>query len=85
MYPCPCGYYGDPERECTCSLHTMTRYQKRISGPMLDRIDIQIEVRAWILRNYLIAEGEKVRRPSAPEWKSPAKNNEKGLPVSTTG
>ena len=44
MYPCPCGYYGDPERECTCSLQTVTRYQKRISGPMLDRIDIHIEV-----------------------------------------
>ena len=44
MNPCPCGYYGDPERECTCSLQTVTRYQKRISGPMLDRIDIHIEV-----------------------------------------
>ncbi len=44
MNPCPCGYYGDPVRECTCSPTTVTRYQKRISGPLLDRIDIHIEV-----------------------------------------
>ena len=44
MNPCPCGYYGDPVRECTCSLSTISRYQKRISGPLLDRIDIHVEV-----------------------------------------
>ena len=44
MYPCPCGYFADPERAYTCSHQTVTRYQKRISGPMLDRIDIHIEV-----------------------------------------
>ncbi len=44
MNPCPCGYYGDPVRECTCSLSTISRYQKRISGPLLDRIDIHMEV-----------------------------------------
>ena len=44
MNPCPCGYYGDPIKECTCSMSAITRYQKRISGPMLDRIDIHIEV-----------------------------------------
>jgi magnesium chelatase family protein len=43
-YPCPCGYYGDPVKECTCSLAMVTRYQKRISGPLLDRIDIHVEV-----------------------------------------
>lgn len=42
--PCPCGWYGDPVKECTCSPAMVTRYQKRISGPLLDRIDIHIEV-----------------------------------------
>jgi len=44
MNPCPCGYLGDPVRECTCSQQTIIRYQKRISGPLLDRIDIHLEV-----------------------------------------
>src|SRR5512139_1389773 len=44
MNPCPCGYYGDPVRPCTCSPGTVPKYQKRISGPLLDRIDIHIEV-----------------------------------------
>jgi magnesium chelatase family protein len=44
MNPCPCGYFGDALRACTCSAGGVTRYQKRISGPILDRIDIHIEV-----------------------------------------
>lgn len=44
MNPCPCGYFGDPIKPCTCSSGTITRYQKRLSGPMLDRIDIHVEV-----------------------------------------
>ncbi|MGQ9834356.1 MAG: YifB family Mg chelatase-like AAA ATPase [Candidatus Villigracilaceae bacterium] len=44
MNPCPCGYYGDPFKACTCAPSAVTKYQKRISGPMLDRIDIHIEV-----------------------------------------
>ncbi len=44
MNPCPCGYYGDPVKPCTCSSALVTKYQKRISGPLLDRIDIHIEV-----------------------------------------
>ncbi len=44
MNPCPCGYFGDNERACTCSMGIIQRYRKRISGPLLDRIDIHIEV-----------------------------------------
>jgi magnesium chelatase family protein len=40
----PCGYYGDPVKECSCSATAIARYQKRISGPLLDRIDIHVEV-----------------------------------------
>ena len=44
MNPCPCGYYGDPFKECKCSSGEITRYHKRISGPLLDRIDIFVDV-----------------------------------------
>ena len=44
MNPCPCGYYGDEERECKCTPQEIHRYLRKISGPLLDRIDIQIDV-----------------------------------------
>jgi magnesium chelatase family protein len=44
VYPCPCGFYGDSQKPCTCAQALVTKYQKRISGPLLDRIDIHIEV-----------------------------------------
>ncbi len=42
--PCPCGYYGDPTHACSCSNAMVTRYQKRISGPLMDRIDLHVDV-----------------------------------------
>jgi len=44
MSPCPCGYFGDPVRECSCSLSMVSRYRKCIPGPLLDGSDIHIEV-----------------------------------------
>ena len=44
MNPCPCGYYGDPFKQCTCSPSLVARYQKRVSGPFIDRVDIFVEV-----------------------------------------
>jgi len=46
MNPCPCGYYGDSKRECRCSPNQVERYRQRISGPLLDRIDLHVEAPA---------------------------------------
>lgn len=50
MNPCPCGFYGSRQRQCRCSQHEIRRYLDRVSGPLLDRIDIQIEVDAVPVR-----------------------------------
>ncbi|MDE6177482.1 MAG: ATP-binding protein, partial [Paramuribaculum sp.] len=44
MNPCPCGYYNHPTRECTCAPGAVRKYLNRISGPLLDRIDLQVEI-----------------------------------------
>jgi len=44
--PCPCGFLGDPLKECVCSPSQVSRYQKKVSGPLLDRIDIHLDVPA---------------------------------------
>ena len=44
MNPCPCGYYGDSERQCSCTPDRIARYLEKISGPLLDRIDLHVEV-----------------------------------------
>ena len=63
MNPCPCGHLGNPQRACRCSPDLVLRYQSRISGPLLDRIDLQVEVPALPAEALAAApDGE----PSAP-------------------
>jgi magnesium chelatase family protein len=62
MNPCPCGYYGDPVRECTCTPVQIQRYQARLSGPLLDRIDMHVEVPAPAIKEI---EGKEKGRGSA--------------------
>lgn len=56
MNPCPCGYYGSTNRECRCGSHEIRKYLDRISGPLLDRIDIQIEVDAVPIEEVMTKE-----------------------------
>ncbi|UCF57045.1 MAG: YifB family Mg chelatase-like AAA ATPase [Deltaproteobacteria bacterium] len=51
MNPCPCGFFGDPKRECNCSYLQIRRYRSKISGPLMDRIDIHMEVPPVPFRN----------------------------------
>jgi magnesium chelatase family protein len=44
MNPCPCGFAGDPVRECVCAAHRLNQYRSRLSGPLLDRIDLRLDV-----------------------------------------
>ncbi len=62
MNPCPCGYYTDPKKECHCSSVQIKNYMSKISGPLLDRIDIQLEVPA-LKAGEITAKGES--EPSA--------------------
>lgn len=61
--PCPCGHLGDPKKECKCSAHQILNYQKKLSGPIMDRIDLHLTVPAVDVNNLMIdkekASGEK--------------------------
>ncbi len=57
MNPCPCGHLGDPQKGCRCSSTQIRRYRSRISGPLLDRIDIHVEVPAVRYRDLASADG----------------------------
>jgi magnesium chelatase family protein len=65
MNPCPCGYFGDPYHACTCPPALVSRYQRRISGPFIDRVDIFVEVPhieyEKLADNRLGEKSEKVR------------------------
>lgn len=63
--PCPCGYASDPDRHCTCSPMQINNYQKRVSGPIIDRIDLHVEVPRVkfekLNKNELAESSEKIR------------------------
>jgi magnesium chelatase family protein len=59
MNPCPCGYFGDLKRECRCGPVQVQRYRQRISGPLLDRIDLHIEVPAVEYRDVASERAEE--------------------------
>ena len=61
MNPCPCGYLGDPSGRCRCTEEQVQRYRGRISGPLLDRIDLQIEVPRMPFGDLQGPQGEKRR------------------------
>lgn len=84
MNPCPCGYYGDAEKECSCSKTAIERYLQKISGPLLDRIDLHVEVQPLdfseihtnkpaessekILERVLRAQAFQIERAGAKGW-----------------
>ncbi len=51
MNPCPCGFYGDTRKQCSCASHTVEKYLQKLSGPLLDRIDLQIGVQSLVYEN----------------------------------
>ncbi len=68
MNPCPCGYYGDAERACACTAYEILKYQRKISGPLLDRIDMQVKVGRIKVAD--LKNGESSREPASPRIKA---------------
>ncbi|MCL2280959.1 YifB family Mg chelatase-like AAA ATPase [Candidatus Saccharibacteria bacterium] len=73
MNPCPCGYYGDDKRECICTQQQILLYQKRLSGPLLDRIDMVVPV-ARVPRDELFTDKTNREKSRANEWREQIKN-----------
>ncbi|MBU0667621.1 ATP-binding protein, partial [Patescibacteria group bacterium] len=67
MNPCPCGFFGDSTKECKCSPHQILQYQKKLSGPILDRIDLVVEVE----RTRLCAAPPNAAQTPNPTQKTP--------------
>jgi magnesium chelatase family protein len=72
MNPCPCGYYGDEKRECTCTQQQILNSQQKLSGPLLDRIDMIVPV-ARVPREKLFAEQSTTEKPHADQWRQQIK------------
>ncbi len=88
MNPCPCGYYGDTARECTCSPALIARYRQRLSGPLLDRIDIHVEVprvEYEKLSDSRRGEASAQIRARVEEARERQRRRFQGLPILTNG
>jgi magnesium chelatase family protein len=88
MTPCPCGYYGDPARECACSAAMIARHRERLSGPVLDRIDIHVEVprvEYGKLSDTRKGEASAALRARVEEARERQCRRLQGLPILTNG
>ncbi len=87
MNPCPCGYYGDREKECKCTAFEVARYQKKISGPILDRIDLHVNVPRIPIEELRIKENIKGKSALAAQAVNAAREIQRdrfrGLLIST--
>ncbi|MBQ3468273.1 YifB family Mg chelatase-like AAA ATPase [Candidatus Saccharibacteria bacterium] len=77
MNPCPCGFYGDPSHPCTCKAAEIKRYQQKLSGPLLDRIDLQISVPKVPIDSLSLSS------PKVAKISTKTSNTAKNLPTST--
>lgn len=82
--PCPCGYYGDPDHECSCTVPQLLNYQKRVSGPLMDRIDMSLSV-ARVPEKELLhkhvgePESPRIRQQVEDARERQTRRNKKGL------
>ncbi len=74
--PCPCGYYGDPSHECSCGMNQILAYQKRISGPLLDRIDMVLSVARVPEKDLLSYESKQPESPLARQQVTAARTRQ---------
>lgn len=68
--PCPCGYLGDPRKSCSCTAHQIAQYKKKVSGPILDRIDLHVEVPAVKTEKLMKQEAGSTRNERSREIRS---------------
>jgi magnesium chelatase family protein len=86
MNPCPCGFYGDLEKNCVCSPSQIVNYKKKISGPILDRIDLHIEVprlKFDKLSSFENGENSKTIKQRVQNARSIQQARFKGMPIAT--
>jgi magnesium chelatase family protein len=67
--PCPCGYLGDPKKECRCNVHQIQFYQKKLSGPIMDRIDLHLKVPPVDVNKIIINQDDEVKKESSAQIK----------------